>query len=220
MIRSRITQARQQAKVIAAAVPGLSAAMIKLGVVTPDDVADDQDFFKVLRAKNPIGWSRLTGVVTITLDSAHSYTVGEVLTVSLAGYAQDYAVTITAVGTNTFSFADPEPATAIASFIEGDLTYVIKLVIKAATPVDYKIQEAIGESTVDVLMYFGIEYASQTFIALESLAMNLRTALADPANWANINDGPDDVKMEEPRLMRKDNSVPGYYKITLTFNGV
>ncbi len=297
MIRAAITLARQRAKAIMAAVPGIDASFIDLGVVAPEEADDDADFFKVLRAKTPttmtivtsaltfplfaggaitvddmvfdLAYSTASGdpfyvkigneiikvlndagggaimsiergqfgttpaihadmsaaalfeVATITLDSDHSFTAGQKLVLSVGALDFDYAIALLAVTPTTLVFENPQTgASSPVTIAEGDLVYTIKIVVKAAVPTSFDVRTQLSEYNVEVLIYFGIEYASQTFISLESLVIFLRDALALSDNWANLNDGPDDPKMDEPRLMRKDNPVPGYYKITLPFSGI
>lgn len=295
LTRARITQARQAAKTIAAAVPGLDASIIRLGIVAPEGEEDDQDLFKLIRAKTPTAWdvvacdldldalpvsgaigtsetvlhltaelnvdtpfyvridneillvqtgdnfsdapvlraqlgtaaaahadvsvATILEVVTLTFDSDHSWKVGSVLAVSIADLDQNYAVMVLATSASSITFVNPQPGAASLVFAEGDLVFSLRLVIKAAIPRDFNVGEHRGDTAFDLLLYFGIEYASQTFIAIEDVAIALRDALALSSNWAGLNSGPDELQMEEPRIMRKDNPVPGYYKFTLSFKG-
>ncbi len=293
MTRARITIARQRAKAIAAAVPGLASSLVSLGMTAPEDAADDETFWAGLRSKEPASLTILTSaltlhfsgsvsssetvlhltaemnvvtpfyikiddeimllqagdnfsdapvlrgqlgttaaahadistatlfeVMTATVDQ-HSFKAGQVLTLSIGALNQDYAVTVLEVSATTIKFQNPQAGAASpVTLAEGDLLYSLKVAIKAAMPRSYKVGEQMGESAVEVLLYFGVEYATQTFISIESVAMALRDALALSSNWANYNDGPDDVEMEEPKLERATNPVPGFYKYTLLFNGV
>lgn len=216
---SRITAARLKARaIINASVPGIDATQVQLGVSVPDD--EDKEYFKRLRSKTPLAWSTASTNATITFDSPHSFAVNQVVTVWLQSLSQPYAVTITAKTDNSITFVNPEPSNNSVTITDGDLVMTLVILIKAAVNKTFKVQECIGDSVVEILLYFGLEYASQTFLAIEDMCMKMRSVFVDVSSWTGTNDGPDEVEIEDPHLNRNNNPVSGYYKMTLKFSGV
>jgi hypothetical protein len=213
---------------ITAAVIGLTAARVKLGIFEPDE---DEPFFKTLHSRAFVDIDVAGVLATANFDGPHSFAVGQKVTVVCAAALAQGVVdaisytgvrTITAKTETSISWAlVGNAAAATFAFAQGDLIFTTPMVvISAAENKSFNAAALQNETTVEVLFYFGLQAVDQDFIAIESLAYALRDAIEAQENWAGNCAGPDEVTIAAPQLLRKDAPIAALYVLGLKFNGI